>query len=1105
MSRNTDTFPPLPLVPAAGGPLSKSGTPHTGAASIGPGSGRDPLPIDNSVVAGGRSSPPHPGGPVGDGPSQRRRGATALSSTPSLSTPGPNPTIPPSQSVSPLTLLQTPPPAASPPQTPPEGGGGDRFARQIVERPLLAVVEEVVEEAVPVVGEMLALDATLGPAAIVPEAILTAEALLPAVEAAIGSAWDAITGADAAALVEGANASGPMSRQAVLEELRDRMVQNITREAKEVWAGKPIVKRIRIPPYQLSDEVAKLRNHPRHTNERPPTWSDQQWLAYGKAIDSFAPMSAALVRHTASPHASGSGGSPSTPQAATHPHSVCVGKPHHCEPGTAPTTPPAGQIPPPAPTHQDPSKPRVVQIGSHTVRTTFTSDKLLLNHSQMDGLGVANFFQMWGAQFQDPSHITVAPAVGAITLTSGVSPAAPGGGLGGNVDIVGHVLGFFAVPPNVQHVTNLSVRLNRARELGKIDAAAYAPYTQGGVPSLRALQSVLTGILRPAANSTVLTRITPLLEYARELYDNSFVYAKLFFYAMLVDEFAFLGAAPVAILYPADAGPEFINIAAALYDGETLYSAMINRRFIFTVDRDYDPADLNVLYWLALGGRRIDGTPVAAAAQAAAINRTPHACFVEWAAVPITVLIRAAAPAPPAAAVPTANQLIAFAMKMASSRNEWDSLSRGLYIAADQMGLRQMAHAVPVAGAVPAHQEYLPLKSNLSGKDPYVPAPSDSNFLYRLLDIIPPESRVLNKADVSAWVGQQAAARTRSIVYYTAIQSVATTVAMSGVNLTRQDLESYLGGAGITTLLRTVLDSAINRVSHLAPGSQSHIHLAGRRAFNLWFGVFVEYNLYPNDDWIGQAGSDPAIANRLAGLHMNIPVRLVQPLSLNNWFTTRPLEFGYTAPNPILNFTSEVFTGGPAIAQGWFAHAGSDEYDKQIRGTFPAWLCSYGAIAVNAIFQTRRPAAQPQVGVQTAPCGPNYPQVYWQPPAADADVAQYGWIPELFCFSPCVFTSYRYADELARAPVLTPGMITAAGVRELKAIHDHQSESVGLSIGMQAAHTPNVEIPDLFGSAFAEVLSLAGPSMASPPAAAVPVAAKDTPAAGASSAAPPAP
>lgn len=64
----------------------------------------------------------------------------------------------------------------------------------------------------------------------------------------------------------------------------------------------------------------------------------------------------------------------------------------------------------------------------------------------------------------------------------------------------------------------------------------------------------------------------------------------------------------------------------------------------------------------ARAGSRIDGD---------ANNATPHACYMQWPAIPIVVFGRAAeAPAIPAAALPTSYEMIQYAMGLADRRQD---------------------------------------------------------------------------------------------------------------------------------------------------------------------------------------------------------------------------------------------------------------------------------------------------------------------------------------------------------------------------------------------------------------------------------------------------
>lgn len=91
---------------------------------------------------------------------------------------------------------------------------------------------------------------------------------------------------------------------------------------------------------------------------------------------------------------------------------------------------------------------------------------------------------------------------------------------------------------------------------------------------------------------------------------------------------------------------------------------------------------------------------------------TADACYINFLKVAVTILGKGPAPPQPQPAVLTADRLRSFAQRLASMRNEWGELVKGMYMALDLVGTRMVA-SVDRAGD-PAIENYYHRRNDMS-------------------------------------------------------------------------------------------------------------------------------------------------------------------------------------------------------------------------------------------------------------------------------------------------------------------------------------------------------------------------------------------------------
>lgn len=422
------------------------------------------------------------------------------------------------------------------------------------------------------------------------------------------------------------------------------------------------------------------------------------------------------------------------------------------------------------------------------------------------------------------------------------------------------------------------------------------------------------------------------------------IYAKLFYWAMVREMFTFSNTQAVATANVIGGNPEWVNLANLNLEPYLQPDTIVSCKIVLIdgVDIPYSTSETTrrLLCWLAWAGSRINGD---------ANNATPHACYMQWPAIPIVVLGRAAeAPAIPAAALPTSNELIQFSMGLADRRQEWSSLNRGLYSTMDLIGMGFN----DVAG------HFWPLKSDLSPRNPTLPAPRDYNFMFRMLQKYPEVPNHDVKSEATSYSTLASVDRVHAFALYTAVRATATTTFLYDLNLRIADLNQWTCGAADTDeILAAVVGQGLNDSDVTVPNSEPVAVSQPKKAFKLWLGVGVEDRLYPQTKWLGDAGELGANAvHRYAGV-VTIPPRFCSPLVIWNWPSIRPIEWRFVGLSPTINLRNEIRTQPPAGRIGRYSDMGSSVYAEKAISDAPTELVVYGAQAINAICQYLRRAA----------------------------------------------------------------------------------------------------------------------------------------------------
>lgn len=131
--------------------------------------------------------------------------------------------------------------------------------------------------------------------------------------------------------------------------------------------------------------------------------------------------------------------------------------------------------------------------------------------------------------------------------------------------------------------------------------------------------------------------LTNSLDARAGFVDNTAIYTKLLWYALVRDLYDVAGVAPVAAPWPANVPIAFQNLDADVYDPTITNTYIEQGRFIFVQDVDIAARDILLLRWLACGGMRF---------QPADSVAVPHAAYITFNEIQCVLLSHGAPPSP---------------------------------------------------------------------------------------------------------------------------------------------------------------------------------------------------------------------------------------------------------------------------------------------------------------------------------------------------------------------------------------------------------------------------------------------------------------------------
>jgi hypothetical protein len=672
-----------------------------------------------------------------------------------------------------------------------------------------------------------------------------------------------------------------------------------------------------------------------------------------------------------------------------------------------------------APTVRSDGRSHHIKLGQHSVNVNNVTDKLIVDMSDITQ-AAPNFIQMYANIMIKASIIDFDNS---IAMRSYLCRSAAGGGTAVPVPIHGRVLPYHLGRIAPHHRQTLVVEELPGRSTGLLEKSAIERLFNAGVPNKSAVTSALQPTLR-VGNAALLRGIYGAIAQNWDVYDNSLIYAKLIYFAAVLDCYQYINVVPAVLPFPSGDDPIWIDRNADKPEINLLLNSVDMRRIILVQDVDFHMVDLQMVYWLAKSGVRIDGPDDADA-------HVMENSYVHWPAVPITILGHGPAPGPPAPAIKIGSAVLSFALNLATRRNEWADVNRALYIALDLIGVRYNEFQA----------RFYPIRTNLSYQNLRLYKPADYNFMFWLLNIYPKTTEE-EQREFRTWLSSSPAIRTQLCTLYTVVLASASTTALYDLNLTSEILTQWGMGLPTSQLAMKVFNSPFNTPPNAGTGREVVMLHTPKKAFPVLLGCNVLSHLYPEQTWTGKYGQHPNANGSLAPYPLFCPPQLFPILCGDNWYRIRLVEWGISGPMPSANFQSEVDLIGEPNMQGWYSNLGTEEFNRRANGDSPIKLVVYSNQALKIILQLLDHVDAPLIS-HSQHSWIMASHISWIQPVPIPG-AQVVWNIALRIIEPCTLMTYSYVTNQVLSPCYLQPHLGKGELNTLLYLRGQPLQTVGI-------------------------------------------------------------
>jgi len=544
-----------------------------------------------------------------------------------------------------------------------------------------------------------------------------------------------------------------------------------------------------------------------------------------------------------------------------------------------------------------------------------------------------------------------------------------------------------------QNLTTAKITFSSTSVVGGIDEVDLTPFLGGNLPDGRKISSLLTPLLRPA-NHNLIAESASILTSGLTYFDNSALYAKLLWHALLQDVYSAVQANPIANGFGADDTITWVNLSDPNLAPATFMTALTGNSITLMEGMDFDHSEIQYVLWLARAGRRVYNEAAA---------RTPLCNYVDWPSINICILSHQARPAQwPVAAMLNSSQLFAFCEKLANMRNEWKSCLTGLYRAMDILGVMYGMKGT----------DYRPINMFMGLSNLQVPAPGDYNIFCRLAGLMPPVDSHARQEYNSA-LSRSSAGRVRGMALYIMGHRLLATTLLYSLSIQTTNLIHWCSANAPEGGVNMVLQSGLVGPRAGAEG-ESIMYSVVKQAFERFFGFRLEKRLYKRCLWLPPNGALPSAGDYYFPLPSDDDEapRFCTCLCIDDFLLERPQEWAILGPQTAIDLRLDLCPVGAPHTRGVFSDRGDSTYNQRLSSNAPYLLVPYGVQLLNAIHQhfelgDLTPQYRPAVFTGAGGGMFNMTPVQYE---------SHKYIDDLFIYEPCTIWTFDWGDHTVRAP-----------------------------------------------------------------------------------------
>lgn len=580
----------------------------------------------------------------------------------------------------------------------------------------------------------------------------------------------------------------------------------------------------------------------------------------------------------------------------------------------------------------------------HSVSSSAITDYVLVEDRTTDP-GPAGFFQHHPKYFFGDDEMFVEDKDGA-HMKSRIQR----NGIGRPAEVDALVLPVFDTPPAVtrqgvvvRHDWVLPLKGVEVRQ--SLSTDELSKMMSGSCVNQQAVEGRVA-FLWGALDRVFIFRQAAMARTGVEVNDNCTIYAKLEYYALMIERALLMGQSLVRMEYNDFIEPVWANIALDnIGNLEDVENSLLRRSLMLVHNVDFVTADWPIVRMLSDPGNVLTWS---------AGTTPPHSAYLQWPEISMMVLARETPPTNfPTAVVPDAARIRQFCRTLADRRGEWPCYARGLYMAVELAGTRAQVFAGDVDHKPPLPPAIRFISQMMSPIVPVLPTVAETNPLFRFAGIYATDAND-GMHEVEAYCALKPLRRLRATVLYNLLLSVGMTTVLHGLNISTGDLAAW--SAGGTDMeprdsLREVLSTHFRMRFNRPINAECFAMFQARKCVKLWRGCGIYTSLFPNNDWWHGEGLEPNSEVLLQGMNENIAPRFYNALALDSEFVIQklPIEWGILGSLVKVDLSKEIQEIGLPEVKGWRSAKGDSSYRDRATSATPWKYVPYGAQVVHAI------------------------------------------------------------------------------------------------------------------------------------------------------------